>query len=111
MRDYLAQDIKKDFSIQEKSNTMRREERLYMARSAFGKEEGKVFRDENLSGSSGVLLRLVAAGMLFAVFAVLCYFDVSFHGYDREWLEQCLQNNHLWEQMTGLVADCVNRLR
>lgn len=109
MGNFLAQDT--DLSMRTKATGTRREDRIHMARSAFGKENGKVYREKNMSGDSGHIFRLVAAGVLFAVFALLCHFDVSFHGYDRQWLEQCLQDNHLWEQMTSMVADCVNRLR
>lgn len=109
MRDYLTQDP--DSLLKAKAPGIRREDRIHMARSAFGKENGKIDREEYMSGSSGHIFRLVAAGVLFIVFVLLSYFDVSFHGYDKQWLEQCLQDNHLWEQVTGVVADCVNRLR
>lgn len=95
-----------------------------MARSAFGRgarypaasssflRGGSDTAEEEMpTGQNGRLFRLVAAAGLFVLFAGLCYFDVSFHGYDRQWLEQCLQDNRLWEQMTGAVADCINRLR
>lgn len=122
MREYTTIDRQKaERNINGTATVLRREERINMARSAFGRNpavrssqwrgNGDIAEGDGSSGQSGSLIRLVAAGLLFVLFVGLCYFDVSVQGYDRQWLESCLQDNRLWEQMTGAVADCINRLR
>lgn len=44
-----------------------------------------------------LLLRWMTAGMLFLVLALAFYFDFSYHGFDKEYVESWLQNDTLWE--------------
>lgn len=44
-----------------------------------------------------LLLRWMTAGMLFLVLALAFYFDFSYHGFDKEYVEGWLQNDTLWE--------------
>ena len=48
----------------------------------------------------GRLLRLVTAGMLFSIAVCYCLQNGSVFGHDKEWIEQCLMDNHLWEQVS-----------
>ena len=45
----------------------------------------------------GLLLRWMTAGMLFLVLALAFYFDFSYHGFNKEYVESWLQNDTLWE--------------
>lgn len=44
-----------------------------------------------------LLLRWMMAGMLFLVLALAFYFDFSYHGFNKEYVESWLQNDTLWE--------------
>ena len=66
-----------------------REERLHMARQAFGREN-MTYETAKRSEHPGRLLRLVTAG-------------------DKEWIEQCLMDNHLWEQVSDAVAQGISQ--
>ena len=65
-----------------------REERLHMARQAFGREN-----------------------MTYETAKAVCYClqNGSVFGYDKEWIEQCLMDNHLWEQVSDAVAQGISQ--
>lgn len=88
-----------------------RQERIEMARRAFGKENVKVLEEQERSGHSGHLFRWVTAGMLFAVFVALYYFDLSIGSMNRESIQKFLADNSLWQQAETAVAHCVNYFR
>lgn len=88
-----------------------RQERIEMARRAFGKESVRVLEEQERSGHSGRLFRWVTAGMLFAVFVALYYFDLSIGPVNRESIQKFLADNSLWQQAEMAVAHCVNYFR
>lgn len=49
------------------------------------------------------LLRWMTAGMLFLVLAAAFYFDFSYQGFDKEYVEQCMQDDTLWKQVTTKI--------
>ena len=57
----------------------------------------------------GRLLRLVTAGVLFSIAVCYCLQNGSVFGYDKEWIEQCLMDNHLWEQVSDAVAQGISQ--
>ena len=85
-----------------------REERLHMARQAFGREN-MTYETAKRSEHPGRLLRLVTAGMLFSIAVCYCLQNGSVFGYDKEWIEQCLMDNHLWEQVSDAVAQGISQ--
>lgn len=85
-----------------------REERLHMARQAFGREN-MTYETAKRSEHPGRLLRLVTAGMLFSIAVCYCLQNGSVFGYDNEWIEQCLMDNHLWEQVSDAVAQGISQ--
>lgn len=49
------------------------------------------------------LLRWMTAGMLFLVLAAAFYFDFSYQGFDKDYVEQLLQDDTLWNQLTAQI--------
>ena len=79
-----------------------------MARQAFGREN-MTYETAKRSEHPGRLLRLVTAGMLFSIAVCYCLQNGSVFGYDKERIEQCLMDNHLWEQVSDAVAQGISQ--
>ncbi|MDE6851552.1 MAG: hypothetical protein K2J67_03570 [Lachnospiraceae bacterium] len=57
------------------------------------------------------LLRWMTAGMLFLVLAVAFYFDFSYQGFDKEYVEHWLQNDTMWKQVTAQIYAGIQDLK
>lgn len=57
------------------------------------------------------LLRWMTAGMLFLVLAVAFYFNFSYQGFDKDYVEHWLQDDTLWRQMTSQIYDGIQGLK
>lgn len=57
------------------------------------------------------LLRWMTAGMLFLVLAVAFYFDFSYQGFDKEYVEHWLQNDTMWKQVTAQIYTGIQGLK
>lgn len=57
------------------------------------------------------LLRWMTAGMLFLVLAVAFYFDFSYQGFDKEYVEECLKDDTAWKQITAQIYQEIEKIR
>lgn len=58
-----------------------------------------------------LLLRWMTAGMLFLVLALAFYFDFSYHGFNKEYVESWLQNDTLWEAAVSEIQHYLGAIR
>ncbi|MDO4166708.1 MAG: hypothetical protein Q4D32_04825 [Eubacteriales bacterium] len=56
------------------------------------------------------LLRWMTAGMLFLVLAIAFYFDFSYHGFNKEYVEWWLQNDTRWNAVTTQIYQLISRI-
>ncbi len=68
--------------------------RLHSQQKAEQEQEEKRIRIERRF----LLLRWMTAGMLFLLLASAFYFDFSYQGFDKEYVEGWLKNDELWEK-------------
>lgn len=119
-----------DMESRERMNLQKtREERVREARLAFGRtgyatdrysssnayafnqtENRQDGTDKHSMERRFRLLRLVTAAMLFLVLSVAFYFDFSYYGFDREFVEQCLQDDTFWTELTEQVSQCIAKI-
>ena len=50
-------------------------------------------------------------GMLFLVLAVAFYFNFSYQGFDKDYVEHWLQDDTLWRQVTTQIYDGIQDLK
>lgn len=92
-----------------------REERIREAKSAFAggrtlpavDEHSQDDMTQGISRHPFRLLRVVTAVMLFFLLVIALYFDFSYHGFNREFIEHCLQDDTLWQKLTSKAAECI----
>lgn len=57
------------------------------------------------------LLRWMTAGMLFLVLAIAFYFDFSYQGFDKEYVEHWLKDDTVWRQVTAQIYQEIEKIR
>lgn len=57
------------------------------------------------------LLRWMTAGMLFLVLAIAFYFDFSYHGFDKEYVENWLQDDTMWTAVTTQIYHWMEKIQ
>ncbi len=120
---YYGDSGEEDFDIPVKS----RAERVMEAKRAFG--EGK--SSDRINGYSDssyksrhqankayeneqkppfVLIRFIAAAMLFLILLFAVKNDFSFEGFDREYIMKCLESNDYWNMLVEKAGDAASEV-
>lgn len=110
---------------------MSRSDRILEAKSAFGQNTGRNARGYYSRGSefSGLssdrrelvsqeegkhhfgMLRMVIAGMLFFVLVLAFHFQVSYYGFNKEFVQKALADESHWNSIVNQVTQVMNTIQ
>lgn len=57
------------------------------------------------------LLRMLVAGMLFLILISAFHFNVSYHGFDKEYVKEALADNSQWEKLVKQVSQVMKHIQ
>lgn len=109
---------------------MSRSDRILEAKSAFGQNTGRYARGysrgSEFSGLSSDrrepvpqkegkyhfgMLRMVIAGMLFFVLVLAFHFQVSYYGFNKEYVQKALADESHWNSIVNQVTQVMNTIQ
>ena len=87
-----------------------RQQRVMEARAAFHREEQVTAEPVAIPGHFG-LLRFMASLMLLLVLMAAFANDFSYHGFDRQYVQECLADESRWQALEQKVQNIYMNIR
>lgn len=94
-----------------------RSDKIQEAKSAFLPSAKSVYvrRNQGIDAEekkhSFGLFRMLMAGMLFLILVLAFHFNFSYHGFNKEYVEELLADNSRWEAIVNQVSEVMKNMQ